>query len=332
MARALDETVRLDRCWFWAHPKRRHRCRSPDTGERDLCDSDRGARLVMAIRHLGRGHVVYHPVIFQGALPADEESAAALFALAATSPEPIPVITQMDMLRLRHGLRQQTQSHEASARVATNRKRGRRIKRALDLIIAGLAVLLTAPLMLLIALMIKLDSPGSVLFVQERLGQARVPFRCFKFRTMCEDAERHTGPIWSHADDPRITRVGRHLRKTRMDELPQLFNVLRGEMSLVGPRPIRQHFADQLAERVPLYDLRFLEKPGLTGWAQINYGYAASLSEQETKFLYDYYYIRHRSTALDLYIILSTSIAILRGERSMILPSPHERCAKNLTQ
>jgi lipopolysaccharide/colanic/teichoic acid biosynthesis glycosyltransferase len=115
--------------------------------------------------------------------------------------------------------------------------------------------------------------------------------------------------------------VGRFLRKTRMDELSQLFNVLRGEMSLVGPRPIRRHFADQLAESVPLYDLRFLEKPGLTGWAQVNYGYAASFSEQEAKILYDYYYIRHRSTALDLYIILLTPMAIVRGGRSMTLPS-----------
>ena len=332
MARALEEIARLDRRWFRAHPERRHRCRWPDTGEFDACDSNRGAPLVMAIRYLGRGRVVYQPVIFQGALPADEKSAAALFALAAASPEPIPVIAQVEVRRLLRGMRQQTQSHEASDVVATDRKRGRRIKRALDLIIGGLGILLTAPLMLLIAFMIKLDSPGSVLFVQERLGRGRVPFPCFKFRTMCKDAERHTGPIWSHADDPRITRVGRLLRKARMDELPQLFNVLRGEMSLVGPRPIRQHFADQLAERVPLYDLRFLEKPGLTGWAQVNYGYAASLSEQETKFLYDHYYIKHRSTALDLYIILSTPMAIVRGERSMTLPLPHERCAKNSRQ
>jgi hypothetical protein len=119
MARALDEIVRLDRRWFWAHPERRHRCRWPDTGELDLCDSDPGARLVMAIRHLGRGHVVYQPVIFQGVLPADEESAAALFALAARSLEPIPVIAEMDVLR--RGLRQQTQSDEASAMVAAKR-------------------------------------------------------------------------------------------------------------------------------------------------------------------------------------------------------------------
>ena len=121
MARTLEEIVRLDRRWFRAHPDRRHRCRWPDTGELKLCDSARGARLVMAIRHLGRGRVVYQPVIFQGALPTDERSAAALFALAATSPEPIPVIAQMDLLRLRFGLRQQTQSQEVSAMVATNR-------------------------------------------------------------------------------------------------------------------------------------------------------------------------------------------------------------------
>jgi hypothetical protein len=111
MARPLDEIVRLDRRWFWAHPQRQHRCRWPDACELDLCDSDRGARLVIAIRHLGRGHVVYQPVIYQDALPADEEAAAALFALAATSAEPIPVIAQMDILRLRHGLRQEAQSH-----------------------------------------------------------------------------------------------------------------------------------------------------------------------------------------------------------------------------
>jgi hypothetical protein len=122
MARALDEVVRLDRRWFWAHPKRWHRCRSPDAGELDLCGSDDGARLVMAIRHLGRGHVVYQPVIFQGAVPADEESAAALFALAATSPDPIPVIAQKDVLRLRRrGLRLLAQAERLPPLVATNR-------------------------------------------------------------------------------------------------------------------------------------------------------------------------------------------------------------------
>jgi hypothetical protein len=123
MARALDEIVRLDRCWFWAHPKRQHRCRWPDPCELDLCDCDRSAPLVIAIRRLGRDCVVYQPVIFQGALPAREGSAAALFALAATCPEPVPVFAQKDLLRVRCGFRQQTQSHAASAMVVTNRSR-----------------------------------------------------------------------------------------------------------------------------------------------------------------------------------------------------------------
>jgi lipopolysaccharide/colanic/teichoic acid biosynthesis glycosyltransferase len=193
---------------------------------------------------------------------------------------------------------------------------GRRIKRALDVLIGGIGLLFLAPLLCLIALAIKLDSPGHVLLKQERLGLWRRPFPCLKFRTMCQDAERHTGPVWATADDPRITRVGRFLRKSRMDELPQLINVLRGEMSLVGTRPIRHHFAQQLAELVPFYDLRFLEKPGLTGWAQVKYRYSSSFTEQIEKFYFDYYYIRNRSVALDLYIMLLTAsvMARMQGE------------------
>jgi exopolysaccharide biosynthesis polyprenyl glycosylphosphotransferase len=189
---------------------------------------------------------------------------------------------------------------------------GRRIKRLLDVAIASLALLWLAPLLCLISLAIKLDSPGPVLFRQERLGQWRRPFSCLKFRTMCEDAERHTGPVWAASDDPRITRVGRFLRKSRMDELPQLLNVLRGEMSLVGTRPIRGYFADQLAELIPFYDLRFLEKPGLTGWAQVKYRYSSSYTEQIEKFYFDYYYIRNRSLALDLYIMFMTVAVVMR--------------------
>jgi hypothetical protein len=226
MARPLDEIVRLDRRWFWAHPQRQHRCRWPDACELDLCDSDRGARLVIAIRHLGRGHVVYQPVIYQDAPPADEKAAAALFALAATSAEPIPVIAQMDILRLRHGLRQEAQSHAASARVPMDRKRGRRIKRALDLMIAGLGMLLAAPLMLLIAFMIKLESPGSVLFVQEHLGQGRVPFPVSS-SALCVKMPSATRAQSGLRPTTHVSRVwGRFLRKTKMDELPQLINVL----------------------------------------------------------------------------------------------------------
>lgn len=187
-----------------------------------------------------------------------------------------------------------------------------RLKRSLDVVLASAALVVLAPLYCLIALAIKLDSPGPVFFVQDRLGRCRVPFRCLKFRTMCEDAERQTGPVWATANDPRITRVGRFLRKSRMDELPQLINVLRGQMSIVGTRPIRDYFADQLAELIPFYDLRFLEKPGLTGWAQVKYRYSSSFTEQIEKFYYDYYYIRNRSIFLDLYIMLITVAVMVR--------------------
>jgi exopolysaccharide biosynthesis polyprenyl glycosylphosphotransferase len=187
-----------------------------------------------------------------------------------------------------------------------------RLKRLLDLMLASAGLVLLAPLFCLIALAIKVDSPGRVFFVQDRLGRWRKPFRCLKFRTMCEDAERHTGPVWASADDPRITRVGRFLRKSRMDELPQLINVLRGEMSIVGTRPIRHYFAEQLAALIPFYDVRFLEKPGLTGWAQVKYQYSSSFTEQIEKFYYDYYYIRNRSISLDLYIMLLTVAVIVR--------------------
>jgi exopolysaccharide biosynthesis polyprenyl glycosylphosphotransferase len=187
-----------------------------------------------------------------------------------------------------------------------------RLKRFLDLVLASIALVLLAPLFCLIALAIKLDSPGPVFFVQDRLGRRRVPFRCLKFRTMCEDAEGQTGPVWARTDDPRITRVGRFLRKSRMDELPQLINVLRGEMSIVGTRPIRHYFAEQLTTLIPFYELRFLEKPGLTGWAQVKYRYSSSFTEQIEKFYYDYYYIRNRSMFLDLYIMLITVAVMVR--------------------
>ncbi len=185
-------------------------------------------------------------------------------------------------------------------------------KRALDLGLSALGLLLVAPLILLISLAIKLDSSGPVFFLQERLGRRRAPFNCLKFRTMRQDAERETGPVWASASDPRITRIGRFLRKTRMDELPQLINVFRGEMSLVGPRPIRPYFADRLSEQVPFYNLRFVEKPGITGWAQVKHVYAASYAEQVDKFHYDYYYIRNQSFLLDLYIMALTFWVVIR--------------------
>jgi lipopolysaccharide/colanic/teichoic acid biosynthesis glycosyltransferase len=191
-------------------------------------------------------------------------------------------------------------------------RRERRAKRLLDVLVAGTGLVVTAPLFALIALIIRIDSPGPPFLVQERLGRMRVPFRCIKFRTMRNDAERDTGPIWAARDDQRITRVGRFLRRTRLDELPQLVNVLRGEMSLVGVRPIRKSFADQLAAHVPFYDLRFLDRPGLTGWAQINQDYPSTLLQQIEKFGYDYHYTRNSSLALDFYIMLRTIWTVLR--------------------
>jgi lipopolysaccharide/colanic/teichoic acid biosynthesis glycosyltransferase len=187
-----------------------------------------------------------------------------------------------------------------------------RFKRLIDVVLASAGLVLLAPLFCLIALAIKVDSPGRVFFLQDRLGRWRVPFKCLKFRTMCEDAERDTGPVWATAADPRITRVGHFLRKSRMDELPQLINVLRGDMSIVGTRPIRHYFAEQLAGLIPFYDVRFLEKPGLTGWAQVKYQYSSSFTEQIEKFYYDYYYIRNRSVSLDLYIVLLTLAVMVR--------------------
>jgi lipopolysaccharide/colanic/teichoic acid biosynthesis glycosyltransferase len=190
--------------------------------------------------------------------------------------------------------------------------RGAWVKRGLDLAFAAAGLALTAPLFGLIALAIRLDSPGPVFFVQERLGRLQTPFRCLKFRTMYDGAELRTGPVWTTAGDPRITRVGRILRRSRLDELPQLINVLRGEMALVGARPIRKYFADQLAKDIPLYNARFLFKPGLTGLAQVNQNYVSTYSEQHIKFFFEYYYIRNWSVILDIKVVLLTAWVMLR--------------------
>jgi lipopolysaccharide/colanic/teichoic acid biosynthesis glycosyltransferase len=185
-------------------------------------------------------------------------------------------------------------------------------KHALDIGISCALCIFAAPLMLCAAAAIRLESKGPALFVQERLGQDRVPFRCLKFRTMRHNAERNSGPARSHVNDRRVTRVGRFLRKSRMDELPQLFNVIKGEMSLVGPRPIRKCFADDLAARTPFYDVRFLEKPGISGWAQIKFHYATSEEEEIEKLCFDCFYIRRQSFWLDLRILVETMWVVLR--------------------
>jgi lipopolysaccharide/colanic/teichoic acid biosynthesis glycosyltransferase len=152
-----------------------------------------------------------------------------------------------------------------------------------------------------------------VLFKQERLGLYQQPFIMYKFRTMIEDAEAQTGPMWTHMDDTRITHVGHILRKTGLDELPQLLNIIKGEMGFVGFRPIRKHFADILAQEIPHYHLRFILRPGVTGWSQVRYDYAGSKEGQLEKFQYELFYLQNASPLLDLFIIIKTlQKAILR--------------------
>lgn len=181
-----------------------------------------------------------------------------------------------------------------------------RMKRISDLCFALVGLVLSLPFFLTLPLLIKLTSRGPVFFVQERLGWNKKPFNLIKFRTMMMDAEKESGPRWADQNDPRVTRLGRIMRKTRLDELPQLLNVLMGQMSIVGTRPIRQHFANLLAREVPYYDLRFFIKPGLTGWSQVKYEYAASVEGQIEKFKYELFYIKNMSFVLDMVIILKT--------------------------
>ena len=180
------------------------------------------------------------------------------------------------------------------------------IKRVLDLLIVLIALPVAILIVLISAVIIKLNSRGPIFFVQERLGLNGVPFKLIKLRTMVDRAEELTGPKWSNDNDPRITSVGRVLRKLRIDELPQLINIFKGEMSIVGPRPIRKHFADLLAPDFPYYRLRFLVKPGVTGWAQVNLDYAGSKAGQGEKLQFDIFYLVHQSIWLDLFILFKT--------------------------
>lgn len=193
----------------------------------------------------------------------------------------------------------------------------RTVKRLSDLVLALGLLLPALPLMGLIALLIRLDSRGPALFRQERVGQHGRVFVLNKFRTMRVDAERGSGPVWAAPDDPRATRVGRWLRRTRLDELPQLFNVLLGHMSFVGPRPERPEFVRLLAREIPFYGARLAVKPGITGWAQVRHQYAASVDDAREKLQYDLYYIKNLSPFLDLVILLHTVQVVLfaRGAR-----------------
>jgi sugar transferase (PEP-CTERM system associated) len=186
-------------------------------------------------------------------------------------------------------------------------------KRVASVLISILGLLFSLPLLPFIALAIKLTSEGPILYRQKRVGRNGSIFECFKFRTMDADAEADSGPTWASDDDPRITSVGRFLRISRLDEIPQLWNVLKGNMSLVGPRPERPEFVEWLSREIPYYHLRHIVRPGITGWAQIRYGYGSSVKDAKEKLQYDLFYIKNMSQGLDLLILFDTIKTILWG-------------------
>jgi exopolysaccharide biosynthesis polyprenyl glycosylphosphotransferase len=188
-----------------------------------------------------------------------------------------------------------------------------RIKRLTDVIFSATALVGLSPLMLLLGIVVKLDSSGPMFYSQLRNGLNRQPFRVYKFRSMRQDAEK-AGAMWASKRDPRITRVGNVLRLTRLDELPQLWNVLRGDMSLIGPRPERPEFDDKLSCEIPYYDVRYLVQPGITGWAQVMYPYGASVEDAYEKLSYDLYYIKNYSIWIDIAICFKTIRVVLLGK------------------
>ncbi len=186
------------------------------------------------------------------------------------------------------------------------------VNRLFNLVLAVVGIVLSSPLWVLTAIAIKLESPGPAFYKQERVGKNGIPFTIIKFRSMRQDAEKN-GPVWATKDDDRTTYVGSFIRKVRIDELPQFINVLRGEMSFVGPRPERPVFVEQLTELIPFYSQRHLVAPGLTGWAQVKYDYGASVEDALQKLQYDLYYIKNVSLFFDIWIILQTMKIVLFG-------------------
>jgi len=186
------------------------------------------------------------------------------------------------------------------------------IRRLLDISLSIVGLIFSLPLMALAAVAIKLDSQGPILYRQRRVGQRNQTFTIMKFRSMRVDAEPE-GPKWAEKDDPRVTRIGKIIRKLRIDELPQFINILRGEMTFVGPRPERPEFVETLEKQIPYYSQRHLVKPGLTGWAQIRYPYCASVEDAVQKLQYDLYYIKNQSLMLDMITLFETIRIVLFG-------------------
>lgn len=184
------------------------------------------------------------------------------------------------------------------------------VKRLIDIVVSFTFLAVAFPAGLLVALLIKMDSKGPVFYKQERTGQNGRIFRIWKFRSMSLDAEKD-GPRWARETDARVTRVGKFIRRPRIDEIPQVINVLKGDMSFIGPRPERPYFVDRLHREIPLYDLRHRVQPGITGWAQVNYPYGASIEDAKRKLAYDLYYVKNHDAVLDLVILLQTVRVIL---------------------
>jgi exopolysaccharide biosynthesis polyprenyl glycosylphosphotransferase len=190
------------------------------------------------------------------------------------------------------------------------------LKRLLDILIAAIGLVIGLITFPILALIVRLDSPGPILFRQERSGKGGHPIGVWKYRTMVQDAEPNGEARWASPADPRVTRAGKWMRRTRLDEIPQFWNVLRGDMSLIGPRPERPEWIAQLEKQIPFYRARLLVQPGLTGWSQVNYGYVRTVEDTALKLEYDLYYIRHRSPILDLKILLRTMGTLVRFQGS----------------
>lgn len=190
----------------------------------------------------------------------------------------------------------------------------KKMKRLMDIIVSLLILIFTFPITSVISVLIKLDSKGPILYKQSRCGLNGAEFNVYKFRSMRNDAEKLSGPVWSQKNDPRITKIGRFIRKVRIDEIPQMINVLKGEMSLVGPRPERPFFVEKLSQEIPLYKKRLKVRPGVTGWAQVKHKYDESIEDVKTKLRYDLFYIENMSLRMDFKILFRTVFVVLFGK------------------
>jgi exopolysaccharide biosynthesis polyprenyl glycosylphosphotransferase len=311
-------------------PDAAHGTGSLDLGADDLGDEAEGDAPAGALRTATR------PIPVLGGLDrlveiAKREGVTEVLVLAGEmSEKDLPVA---DLVALRdHGvrIREGLEAYEAvTGRVLVERlpdgflldasglevtPRLRAARRVVNAVLAAAALVFIAPFLALVALAVRVDTRGPIFYRQTRVGRGGRLFKLVKFRTMRADAEARTGPVWAKAGDDRVTRVGRVLRRTRIDELPQLWNVLAGDMGFVGPRPERPEFVDLLRREVPHYDKRHAIEPGITGWAQVNYRYGASVGDAARKLEYDLYYIRHASFTLDLKVLLGTFRVVLGAE------------------